>query len=285
MAVRLQRIAGADGVILQDEDLGRELTADSFDPVAREAQGAVLGEAAGRGAVFFVSDGADQWALRHYRRGGLVRHLVHDRYFWTGEESVRSFCEMRLLGEMHQRGLPVPRPVGARYVRGGLLYTADLITQRIREADPLAERVVDQSRRGSAPEAATHHAIDWPEIGRTIRSFHDAGVYHADLNAHNILLGRGPEQGNGGREAGRPQGPPANPMVWLIDFDRGSFRAGDGWKQGTLDRLARSLQKIGTGMGDQDGATTDSAGDSSGDRGGEGDPSGWPELMAGYRRD
>ena len=41
----------------------------------------------------------------------------------------------------------------------------------------------------------------WIAIGRCIRRFHDAGVCHADLNAHNILLT--PEQ------------------VYLIDFDRG----------------------------------------------------------------
>ena len=67
----------------------------------------------------------------------------------------------------------------------------------------------------------------WWEIGACIRSFHDARIYHADLNARNILLN--PQNGN----------------VHLIDFDKGSIRQlGEGWKVSNLARLQRSLNKF-----------------------------------------
>ena len=65
----------------------------------------------------------------------------------------------------------------------------------------------------------------WAAIGRCLRRFHDAGVQHADLNAHNIMLG---EQGE----------------VWVLDFDRGRLRHPGAWRERVLDRLARSLAKI-----------------------------------------
>jgi 3-deoxy-D-manno-octulosonic acid kinase len=59
-----------------------------------------------------------------------------------------------------------------------------------------------------------------------IARFHGAGVWHADLNAHNVLVS--------------PAG------IYLIDFDRGRLRApADDWQQANLQRLRRSLVKLG----------------------------------------
>jgi 3-deoxy-D-manno-octulosonic acid kinase len=67
---------------------------------------------------------------------------------------------------------------------------------------------------------------DWAEIGRVIRRFHNAGVWHADLNAHNVLLD-------------------ANGAVTLIDFDRARFRPpAKRWREVNLARLLRSLNKL-----------------------------------------
>jgi 3-deoxy-D-manno-octulosonic acid kinase len=63
-------------------------------------------------------------------------------------------------------------------------------------------------------------------VGAEIARFHAHGVYHADLNAHNILL--------------------TDASVWLIDFDRGELRhPARAWQQANLARLKRSLLKIG----------------------------------------
>jgi 3-deoxy-D-manno-octulosonic acid kinase len=59
-----------------------------------------------------------------------------------------------------------------------------------------------------------------------VRRFHDAGVWHADLTAHNLQINAAGE-------------------IFLLDFDRGRRRdAGAGWRQGNLARLRRSLDKI-----------------------------------------
>lgn len=153
--------------------------------------------------------------MRHYLRGGIPARLAHDSYLYTGENRTRSFRELRLLGKLTRRGLPVPAPVAACYRHSFLMYTAALITEALPGARPLSKALAE-SRLGEA---------EWAAIGRTLRRFHDAGVQHADLNAHNIMLGAGGE-------------------VWLLDFDRGRLRDPGPWRERTLDRLARSLGKI-----------------------------------------
>jgi 3-deoxy-D-manno-octulosonic acid kinase len=186
-----------------------------FDAAAWRAQGALAAASTGRGAVYFITAGERRWVLRHYRRGGWAARLSTDSYLWTGEERTRSFREWRLLQELRDAALPVPVPVAARYCRRGLIYRGDLITEEIPGAQPLSALL-----RAGPLDAGT-----WRDVGRCIRRFHDAGVYHADLNAHNILLDG----------AGR---------VYLIDFDRGSRRAPGSWRAANLARLARSLRKV-----------------------------------------
>jgi 3-deoxy-D-manno-octulosonic acid kinase len=112
-------------------------------------------------------------------------------------------------------GLPVPAPVAARYRRAGLAYSGDLITERLVDCESLAARLA----RAVVP------ILSWIAIGRCIRRFHDCGVYHADLNAHNVLLGEGG-------------------AVYLIDFDRGRLQKPGLWCDANLVRLRRSLEKV-----------------------------------------
>jgi 3-deoxy-D-manno-octulosonic acid kinase len=70
----------------------------------------------------------------------------------------------------------------------------------------------------------------WEAIGRVLRRFHDEGVDHADLNAHNILLNNRGE-------------------VFVVDFDRGEIRIKGSWQETNLNRLERSLRKLATHRG------------------------------------
>lgn len=170
----------------------------------------------GRGGVPFLVTPAGTCALRHYRRGGLVARLVADRYLWTGAERTRAFREFRLLATLTDAGLPVARPVAARYVRSGPSYRADLLTLRIERAQTLSRHMGDS---GATPTLAAR-------VGETIACFHVAGAWHADLNANNIMID----------SAG---------AVWLIDFDRGRLRKPRAsWQQANLARLRRSLAKL-----------------------------------------
>ncbi|HUY84098.1 MAG TPA: 3-deoxy-D-manno-octulosonic acid kinase, partial [Steroidobacteraceae bacterium] len=191
-----------------------------FDPSHWRRAGSAAPAGRGRGAAWFVGDGTRDWVLRHYRRGGLVARLVADRYCWVGEDRVRAFAEWRLLDRLWRRGLPVPRPVAARYRRDRLCYRCDLITCRIPDARPLSERLV----AGGLPEA------HWAALGAAVARLHREGVDHADLNAHNVLID----------DHGR---------VSFVDFDRGRLRASGGWAARNLRRLRRSLRKLGAAAG------------------------------------
>jgi 3-deoxy-D-manno-octulosonic acid kinase len=163
---------------------------------------------------------SSQWVLRHYRRGGLIAKLSADRYVWLGAARTRSFAEWRLLAELRRRGLPVPAPIAARYVRGTLTYQADLITQLIPASRTLADSIA----------GAELAEPGWRAVGRTIAAFHREGVQHADLNANNILLSAGSSADA--------------PAVHLLDFDRGRLRARGSWENAVLERLKRSLEKV-----------------------------------------
>jgi 3-deoxy-D-manno-octulosonic acid kinase len=157
--------------------------------------------------------------LRHYRRGGLIARLSHDRYVWSGEDRVRAFAEWRLLFYLAQRGLSVPTPVAAFFRRAGLTYRCDLITQRIGHAEALSAALAS---------TALGEPV-WRAIGAAVARLHRHGVDHADLNAHNILLDE-------------------NSAVSVIDFDRGRLRAPGAWTSSNLSRLQRSLTKIAAGL-------------------------------------
>ena len=101
------------------------------------------------------------------------------------------------------------------YGRLSGVYQASILLQRIPATKTLA--------------ACLKHAPvseeTWQSIGQCIRQFHELNVYHADLNANNILIND-------------------QAQVYLIDFDRGEIKTPGGWKQANLDRLKRSLLKL-----------------------------------------
>jgi 3-deoxy-D-manno-octulosonic acid kinase len=216
--MREQTYNDAAGAIVFDADACGQITTDWFDPDAWRARGGLRKMGGGRGGVSVIDTPAGECVLRHYRRGGMVASLLGDRYLWTGAAHTRGFTEFRLLAQVAALGLPASVPVAARYVRHGLFYTAGLITRRVPDAQTLAQRM-----GAGTLDAQLLHAV-----GATVARFHRAGVWHADLNAHNILL-----NADG---------------VHLIDFDRGRVRAASGkWRHANLRRLRRSLLKLGAG--------------------------------------
>ena len=181
-----------------------------------QARAAGVADRAGRGEVVFFDAPFGACVLRHYHRGGLVARVNSDRYLWTGRNRSRAFREFRLLAELHDAGLPVPAPLMARYVRSGISYQADLITAQIPGARTLAEQLL---ARDLDAALATR-------VGTTLAGFHARGIWHADLNASNLLV-------DGGGK------------VWLIDFDRcRKRRPAMPWQQANMQRLLRSFRKL-----------------------------------------
>lgn len=218
-AIESQRPARFDGRVVLDARYAADFDEAMFEPFYWQDRDAVIGTAGGRGRVLYVRAGDEQWVLRHYHRGGMMTPALGDLYLWTGARNTRAMREFSLLAELYGEGLPVPRPVAARYRREGLFYRGDLITARIPDARSLAAIV----EREMPPDST------WRAIGACIRRFHDAGVFHADLNAHNIVI-----DGGG--------------AIFLVDFDRGRRRRGGPWRSANLRRLNRSLNKIGVSL-------------------------------------
>ena len=200
-------------VILYDDALLDHADAALFMPPAVTA--GAPGVIGGRGSAWVLRHGDDEWVLRHYRRGGLPGRFIRDLYLWTGLEATRAWREWRLLYTLYKEGLPVPQPVAAQVLRAGLLYRADLITRCIPGTTSIAALMA----------AGGESRVPWGEAGRAVRRLHDAGVDHADLNAHNLLVD-------------------AAAKVHIIDFDRGARRAAGAWRQANLGRLQRSLHKL-----------------------------------------
>jgi len=172
---------------------------------------------AGRGASLFLTINDTDLVLRHYRRGGMVRSLSEKHYVWQGLRRTRAWREFDVLAAMELKGLPSPRPYACQVQRRGLSYSASLITYFL-PGVTLAECVCTAQLPNES----------WHNIGRCIRQFHLAGVDHADLNAHNILI--------------------HDNKVSLIDFDRAviQFTINSNRLQKNLKRLKRSLNKIGS---------------------------------------
>lgn len=170
----------------------------------------------GKAVMFRYRD--REMVFKQYHRGGLARHVAEKSYLYSRLRNTRMWREFRVLSRMREMGLPVPRPVAARCVSlPPLAYRGALITERIADALTLAD-------------VLTHRSLsteEWQRLGALIARFHLKGVYHADLNANNIML-----DGSG--------------VFYLIDFDKGEIRQTLAQRDAdaNVSRLQRSLLKL-----------------------------------------
>lgn len=200
--------------IVYDADVLPDVEAQWFEPEYWRGQGALSGSAPGRGTTWFIDAPWGASVLRTYRRGGMVARFNRSHYLYTGFERSRPFREFNVLESMAADGLRVPAPQAALCVVNGPFYTAALMTRRIVPARPLTEYFSDES-------------FDWQRLGAELRTFFNAGMEHADLNARNILI----------NEESR--------AAWVIDLDASRYdpsHPNDGRQQ--LLRLKRSLEKL-----------------------------------------
>ena len=217
MTLDIQTIRESPGrYVVFDKDLVLNPSREFFQPESWFDQAEPHVE--GRGTVWRINSGEQQWILKHYLRGGLISHLVSARYFFTGYERTRMANEFSILQKLYLAGLPVPRPVAASAQRKSLLTcSGTLITEYLPRSRSLASFI----------KLGDWESVPWEGIGKTIRRFHEYGAMHRDLNASNILIVEG--------------------RTYLIDFDKGKLvghRSKASWKQKNLRRLRRSLNKL-----------------------------------------
>lgn len=200
--------------ILFDDSLISENIERCFDAQFWHSRNKIIGSASGRGTTWFIQLDKAQAALRHYRRGGLFGKLISDHYIFTGWLKTRAIAEFKLLETLNQSGVNVPKPIAARVLKRNFCYQADLLSEKIPDAQDLVailqQRVLTE--------------LEYSEIAKQIKKMHQAQVNHTDLNIHNILLDK---QGK----------------VWLIDFDKCYQQSGEVWKEENLKRLLRSFYK------------------------------------------
>lgn len=208
-----------NGYILYDGELISNPHLDLFNPQWLQQHGEVQLVSHGRGEAWFVDYQNQHWVLRHYMRGGLVARVSKYHYLGWRLQNTRAWQEWQLTHLLFERGLPVPRPVAAQvsWPKGRVsgVYQAYLMVEKLPGAETLAQRL----QRTELSES------DWQKLGRLIARFHKQGVYHADLNANNILFDESDD-------------------LFLIDFDRGAIRKPGAWRKANLDRLHRSLLKL-----------------------------------------
>ncbi len=218
--MKAELIRRQHGYILYDADFVENPELLAFAAKYWAERSAIVGFAEGRGTTFFIQYDGRDYVLRHYLRGGLIARYSKEHYLWLGLKQTRAWREWQLLARMRDMGLPVPRPVAVQVLRHGLTYTADIMTLRI----PRATTLADELGRHALAEGY------WQALGSMLRLFHQKGVWHADLNANNVMLDEG----------GR---------FYLIDFDRGRLRrTRSKWPQENLARLRRSLDKLRAGQ-------------------------------------
>ena len=206
----------------QDQPYFWQFDQNCFDDISEkyftaeywQANNSVIGQESGRGTTWFVEHGEAQLVLRHYLRGGMMRHINHDSYLFSNYNNTRSIAEFTILHSLLKKNLPVPTPAAAQVIKRGLFYKADLLTHKIPNAQDLIQ-VLQQ----------TQNTTFYQQLGKMIANFHRQGVFHADLNIQNILQDK-------------------NGKFWLIDFDRAQIKTPQkAWQEATLNRLKRSFEK------------------------------------------
>lgn len=200
--------------IIANSDLHEKIDSQWFDDSYWLNQGRLLGASSGRGSAWMVKSETEKMMLRHYYRGGFPAKFNKDKYLWNGLDKTRSFSEYKLLAKMYLLGLPVPAPIAAQACKSGIFYQANILIQYIVHNSTFAGLLDNDSSEKS-----------WIEVGETIAQFHNNGIYHADLNANNILI--------------------SDDQVYLIDFDHSKqCTPRRMWQQSNLRRLKRSIDKL-----------------------------------------
>ena len=201
--------------IWHDADLLSRLNAHDFQPNNVSRPALALPTGSGRGQAYRVDHDGRQFVLRRYQRGGVIARFNRDAFLRTGGTAQsRAMQEFALLRKLQSWSMPVPRAGAAQFHRQGLVYRAAILVEWIADSRNVAQILAIRSLTPS----------EWFELGRAIRLLHQRGVFHSDLNCHNLLLDA----------AGR---------AWVVDFDKCGVRPDGPWKQANLERLARSLRK------------------------------------------
>jgi 3-deoxy-D-manno-octulosonic acid kinase len=156
---------------------------------------------------------------RRYRRGGLMRFVVSELYAGL---VPRPLHELMVTAAARQRGLPVVEAMGAMVETAGpCLYRGWFLTRAL-DGVTLWNLLLSGERDRAEAIAQARASVD---------RLHDGGLYHADLNFHNLFV-CGDE---------RP------PRVVALDLDKARLypdALAPALRRANFRRLARSARRL-----------------------------------------
>ena len=124
-----------------------------------------------------LGDGVELFARRG-RRGGLIASILSDVYVGI---TPRPLTELAVTVEAVRRGIPVAEPMGAMIEwLSPVLYRGFFLTRAVR-----GMTLWECLKTDDDPTVRTHVL---GQARAVIEAMHDKGLFHADLNLHNLLV-------------------------------------------------------------------------------------------------
>jgi 3-deoxy-D-manno-octulosonic acid kinase len=152
--------------------------------------------------------------IKYYRRGGLIQHLIKQRYLKWGKP--RCQIEYEILQSVGRLGVRVPEPIAYAY-HGKIFYKAWLITREIKHCQTLAQ--ISYANEELA-------RIVMVEVIKQVSTLIENKLLHADLHPGNVIVDN-------------------KNQVYLLDFDKASTFLGEKnvLRNRYLRRWNRAIQK------------------------------------------
>lgn len=191
MSIHLTKTYGAYHIGLSSDLNDRQLKQlTKLFEIPSHTVDSVLG---GRCSITVVEiRGIGSLVVKYYRRGGLIRHLVKQRYLKWGK--TRCQLEYDILNKVIDLGVGAPKPVAYAY-QGRLCYRCWLVTREIEQQQTLARLSLTDMDRAFAVIG---------QIAGYISTLIQNHILHVDLHPGNVLID-------------------SNSRVYLIDFDKARY--------------------------------------------------------------
>jgi 3-deoxy-D-manno-octulosonic acid kinase len=220
-----KRVAIGRRVVYLHQDLIAQagaIVAAAIHPASRTIGGASTAGAGNRNSGFpFKLDNGTDLFIRYGRRGGLIGFLNGGLYLGVNPRPVH---ELTLTAEARRRGLPVAEPIGAMVEwLAPALYRGVFITRM------LQGMTLWQFVQTDDDTAVRTHVVEVAR--RTINLVHQKGLFHADLNLHNIFVSTAGESFS----------------IVMLDLDKARLYAlplAPSLRVKNLTRLRRSISKL-----------------------------------------
>jgi 3-deoxy-D-manno-octulosonic acid kinase len=173
-----------------------------------------------RSGFLIELDGTELFA-RRCRRGGMVASLLSDVYVGL---APRPLIELGIAVQAMKRGVPTAEPMGAMVEWiGPALYRGFFLTRAMRGMTLWEFLQTDDD------PTVRRHVLE--QAHAAIAAMHEKGLFHADLNLHNLLVTRAAESFT----------------VVIIDLDKARLLDGPlptSMRRANVARLLRSARKL-----------------------------------------